>query len=418
MLKIKWWNLLDWEVLISWSKNAALPLIAASLLIKWKITLNNIPKIWDVLTFLEILESIWVKNEFKWSTLILDTVDINNKNIDLDKIKKIRASILLLSPMLYHFWFIKIPFPWWCSIWARPIDSHISWLERIWYKTSFNGDEIDISWIQSEWDISIDAWFWVTSTENLIVANVLRKGNTTIYLSAIEPHVMNLISFLRKVWADISIKYDHTIIIKWVDSLVNNIDFKVAYDYIEAGTFMVIWALASKKYIDIKNACINDLRSFILKLVEAGVRVEELWNDTLRVYRSEKINWVNVQTNIFPWFPTDLQSPFAVLLSLAEWRSKIFEILFEWRLNFLVELEKMWWKNVLLNPNQAIIDGVSRLKWSTVTSWDLRAWAAMIIAWLVAEWETNVTRVEYIERWYENFVDKLKSLWADIELIK
>lgn len=418
MLKIIWKKNLSWIVNISWSKNAALPLIAASLLIKWNIKLNNIPKIWDVLTFLEILSSIWIKHHFEWSTLFMNTLNINDKNIDLEKIKKIRASILLLAPMLNHFGVINIPFPGWCSIWARPIDSHIFWLEKIWYETTFSSEQININWIQKEWTININAWFWVTSTENLIVANVLRKWETIISLSAIEPHVMNVISFLRKAWANISIRYDHTIVINWVDKLNTEIDFDVQYDYIEAWTFIVIWALASEKYIDIKNACINELYSFIEKIKEAWVEVEDMWNDVLRVYRCDNLKAVNVQTNIFPGFPTDLQSPFAILLSQSKWTSKIFEILFEWRLSYLVELEKMWWKPYILNPHQANIEWKTELKWSTVTSWDLRAGAAMIIAWLIAEWETRVTKVEYIERWYENFVDKLLSLWADINIIK
>ena len=416
MLKIKWQKWLKWVVNISWSKNAALPLIAASLLIKWKIKLNNIPKIWDVLTFLEILSSIWINYKFEGSSLLMDTNDINDKNIDLDKIKKIRASILLLAPMLHHFWNINIPFPWGCSIWARPIDSHICWLKKIWYETLFSDENIKINWEQKEGNININAWFWVTSTENLIVANVLRKWETIISLSAIEPHVMNVISFLRKAWADISIKYDHTIVIRWVSELINNIEFDVCYDYIEAWTFMIIWALASDDFIDINNACIKDLYIFIDKLREAWVKLEDLWNDVLRVHKCTNLKPVNIQTNIFPGFPTDLQSPFAILQSQANWVSKIFEILFEWRLSYLVELEKMWGKPYVINPHQATIEWKTNLNWTTVTSWDLRAWAAMIIAWLIAKWETRVTKVEYIERWYENFVDKLKSLWADINI--
>jgi len=235
-------------------------------------------------------------------------------------------------------------------------------------------------------------------------------------LSAIEPHVMNVISFLRKAWADISIKYDHTIVIRWVSELINNIEFDVCYDYIEAWTFMIIWALASDDFIDINNACIKDLYIFIDKLREAWVKLEDLWNDVLRVHKCTNLKPVNIQTNIFPGFPTDLQSPFAILQSQANWVSKIFEILFEWRLSYLVELEKMWGKPYVINPHQATIEWKTNLNWTTVTSWDLRAWAAMIIAWLIAKWETRVTKVEYIERWYENFVDKLKSLWADINI--
>jgi UDP-N-acetylglucosamine 1-carboxyvinyltransferase len=226
---------------------------------------------------------------------------------------------------------------------------------------------------------------------------------------------MNLIDFLRKAGADIKIRYNHEIIITWVYLLKSNFTFDIVSDYIESGTYMVIWALASKDYIDIIDARISDLYTYIEKLKEAWVKVKDLWNDILRVYKAEKLKAVKIQTNIFPGFPTDLQSPFTVLLTQAKWESKIHEVLFEWRLNFLVELEKMWTKYTLLNPHEAIISWPNNLRWwVTLTSWDLRAWAAVVIAWLIAEWETKITNIQYIFRWYENFVEKLQKLWADI----
>ncbi len=416
MLVVKWQNKLSWVISVSWSKNAALPILWASLLIKWKIKLDKVPKIWDVNTFLDILEWIWVKYNWEWNSLNLDTTNITNKNLNFDKIKKIRSSIFLLSPLLHYFWDIKIPFPWGCSIGKRPIDAHLNWLEAIWYNSKFDWEEIILSWTLQFWEKILNAGFWVSSTENLIVANVLRQGKTIIKNSAIEPHVINLIDFLRKAWADIKIRYNHEIIITWVKLLKTKIEFEIVTDYIESWTYMIIWALASNEYIDIENARINDLYTFIEKLKEAWVKVKDLWNDTLRVFKANKLNSISIQTNIFPAFPTDLQSPFAILMSQAEWISKIHEVLFEWRLNFLVELEKMKGNIAIMNPHEALIFGPNNLKWwSTVTSWDLRAWAAMVIAWLIANWETKITNVEYIYRWYENFVEKLQWLWADIK---
>jgi UDP-N-acetylglucosamine 1-carboxyvinyltransferase len=289
-------------------------------------------------------------------------------------------------------------------------------LEAIWYNYTFENDEIILDWNLKTWEKILNWGFWVSSTENLIVANVLRPGNTIIKSAAIEPHVMNLISFLRTAWADIKIRYNHEIIVTWVEKLTDNFEFDIVSDYIEAGTYMIIWALASKEYIDIANARIDDLYVFIEKLKEAWVKVEDLWNDKLRVFKATSLKGIQIQTNIFPWFPTDLQSPFAILQSQADWISKIHEVLFEWRLNFLVELEKMRANVALINPHEALIFGPNKLKgWVTVTSWDLRAWAAMVIAWLIAEWETKVTNVEYIYRGYEDFINKLKNLWADLE---
>ncbi len=419
MLVVSWDKKLSWKVTISGSKNAALPILWASLLVNGKMVLKNVPKIWDVLTFLSIMEELWATYKFEWNTLHLDTSHLDKDNLNLEKIKKIRASILLLSPLLFFFGNISIPFPGGCSIGARPIDSHLNGLKAIGYDFTFENNHISLNGELKSGDIVLHAWFWVTSTENLIVANVLRKGQTTIMTSAIEPHVMNLISFLRAAWADIKIRYDHRIIINWVEKLRDNFDFEVVSDYIESGTFAIMWALASEEYIDIENARIEDLYIFLEKLKEAWVKFEDLWNDVLRVYKSENLKKVNIQTNLYPGFPTDLQSPFAVLQTQCDGISKIHEVLFEGRLNWLVELESMWADLQILNPHQAIIVWKSKFKWGrTVTSWDLRAWASMVIAGLVAPGQTRVDKVEYIFRWYENFVEKLQGLWADIKLLE
>ncbi len=418
MLLIRWWKELSWEVEVSGSKNATLPILGACLLLRWKVKLMWVPKIWDVNVFLDILEGMWVKYSFDENNLTLDTTNLNQDDLDFEKIKQIRSSIFLLSPLLHFFGNINIPFPWWCSIWKRPIDAHLNWLERIWYKSNFDWENIEIKGKLAWWTKTLNAWFWVSSTENLIVANVLRIWKTIIKASAIEPHVMNLVTFLRKAGANIKIRYNHEIIIEWVSNLNDNFEFEIVGDYIESGTYMIIAALASKEYLDIKRAQIEDLYFFIEKLKEAWVKVKNLWNDILRVFRAKKLKWLSFQTNIFPGFPTDLQSPFSVLMTQAEWISKIHEVLFEGRLNFLVELEKMKANVAILNPHEALIFWPTELEWwVTVTSWDLRAWAAMLIAWLITKWEINVTNVKYIYRWYEKIVEKLKNIWADIEEI-
>ena len=417
MIKIKSWNTLSWNVKISWSKNAALPILWATLLLNGKVILKNVPKIGDVLTFLDILKWIWAEYSFKWNTLYLDTSNITSDNLDLEKIKKIRASILLLSPILYFFKNISIPVPWGCKIGKRPIDVHLNWLRNIGYDYKVENDGITLNWELKSWDIVLDWRFWVTSTENLIVANVLRDWITTIKQAAIEPHVMNLIDFLRKAWADIKIRYNHDIVISWVKKLTDNFEFDIVHDYIESGTFMVLWALASKDYITIENARTQDLFAFMEKLRESWVKIEELWWDIVRVYRCNNLKATSFQTNIFPGFPTDLWSPFTVLQTQADWVSNIHEILFEWRLNFLVELENLWANINIVNSHEANIIWKTPLVWGDVTSWDLRAWAAMVIAWIIASWETRITKVEYIYRWYENFVEKLKLLWANIKEI-
>lgn len=414
MLKIKWWQQIGWTVEISWSKNASLPIIAASLLIG-KVKLNNVPRIGDVFTFLEIIKSLNVQVEFEWNTLKLDSSQMNITNVNSDLIKKIRVGILLLPSILKNVWEVNIPYPGWCNIGKRPIDEHINWFKAIWYKDISKWENIHLVWKSKNWNITLNAWFAVTATENLITANVLREWKTIINMAAIEPHVMNLIGFFNKAWAKITVEYNHRIVIEWVKCLTDEIEFSIISDYIEAWTFVIFWALTSKEYIDINNARINDLTCFLEKCKEAWVRMEDLWNDVLRVYRSTNLKAVKFQTNIFPGFPTDLQSPFTILLTQADWVSKIQEIMFEWRLNYLVEIEKMKWHPAMLNPHEALIFGKTKLHASVVSSWDLRAWVAMIIAWLIAEWDTYITNVEYIKRWYEDIIGKMQKLWVIIE---
>ncbi|PZM85049.1 UDP-N-acetylglucosamine 1-carboxyvinyltransferase [Candidatus Gracilibacteria bacterium] len=414
MLVVKGKNKLKGEIIVSGSKNAALPIIGASLLLAGKVKLNKVPKIGDVNTFLDILESIGVKYFWEGNILSLDATNLDNKNFNFEKIKKIRSSIFLLSPLLYFFKSIFIPFPGGCKIGKRPIDEHLNGLKAIGYDYEFDGENIKLNGELNSGEKILNAGFSVSATENLIVANVLRKGTTVIKNSAIEPHVMNLVDFMVSAGANIELKYNHEIIISGVSELKKELEFDIVADYIEAGTYMVRAALASEKYLDIKNARISDLYTFIEKLKEAGVKVEDLGNDTLRVYKCEEIKPVSFQTNIFPGFPTDLQSPFAILQSQANGTSRINEIMFEGRLNFLVELEKMTASIAILNPHQAIIFGPNNLRGTTVTSWDLRAGMAMIIAGLIADGETKITNIEYVYRGYENFVEKLKKLGADI----
>lgn len=418
MLKIAWWQKLSWEVVISGSKNASLPIIAASLFMD-KVTLSNVPRIWDVLTFLEIIKSLNVKVDFVWNTLKLDTTEISLDNFNIELIKKIRVWILLLPILLYKFGEVNIPYPGWCNIWKRPIDEHIKWLEAIWYKNLNWEDFVKLSWDLWVWDRTLNWWFAVTATENLITANVLRSWKTTLALAAIEPHVIDLVNFLKKAGADIEVGFDHTIVINWVKNLSKEVEYSVVSDYIESGTFIIFWALCSDKFIDIVNPRIADLSSFLLKAKEVWVKFEDLWNNKLRVYNSiNHLKAIKVQTNIFPGFPTDLQSPFSILLTQAEWISKIQEIMYEWRLNYLVEIEKMKGHPAILNPHEALIFGKTPLRATTVSSWDLRAGVAMIIAGLIATGDTYITNVEYIDRWYEDIIGKIRKLWAVIERVK
>ncbi|MCK9271987.1 UDP-N-acetylglucosamine 1-carboxyvinyltransferase [Candidatus Gracilibacteria bacterium] len=417
MLKIAGGQRLSGEVMISGSKNASLPIIAASLFMD-KVTLNNVPRIGDVLTFLEIIKSLNVRVDFVGNTLKLDTTAISLDNFNIELIKKIRVGILLLPILLYKFGEVNIPYPGGCNIGKRPIDEHLRGLEAIGYKNFDGEDFVRLSGDLGVGDRVLNGGFAVTATENLITANVLRSGKTTLALAAIEPHVIDLVNFLKKAGADIEVGFDHTIIINGVKNLSKEVEYSVVSDYIESGTFIIFGALCSDKFIDIVNPRVEDLSSFLLKAKEVGVKFEDLGNNKLRVYNScSSLKAIKVQTNIFPGFPTDLQSPFSILLTQAEGISKIQEIMYEGRLNYLVEIEKMKGHPAILNPHEALIFGKTPLRATTVSSWDLRAGVAMIIAGLIATGDTYITNVEYIDRGYEDIIGKIQKLGAIIERV-
>jgi UDP-N-acetylglucosamine 1-carboxyvinyltransferase len=417
MLLVEGGQTLSGTVSISGSKNAALPLIGAALFFK-KTVLRNVPDISDVHTLVAIAKSVGAKAEFRDHVLTIEAGNMDASGMDLALVKKIRASILLVPAFLRAFGSVELPYPGGCNIGKRPIDVFVNGFFHIGYSGKFSDSGVELSGLPKEGDVEFSAGFAVTATESLILANVLRKGKTKIFLSAIEPHVVCLVDFLNAHGAKIHMAYDHTIEIDGVSALAEEAEFDVISDYIESGTFVVAAALAAKDFVDIQNARIADLRAFLSKCADVGVRYEVLSNDTLRVYRSvDSLKAVRVQTNVFPGFPTDLQSPFVILLTQAEGVSKIEEIVYESRLNWLIEIEKMKGHPAILNPNAALIFGRTHLRGATVSSWDLRAGVAMILAGLIAEGETRITNVEYIERGYEDIVAKFRSLGANIQKI-
>lgn len=405
---------LEWSVTIGGSKNAALPLLAASLLVPGKVKLTNVPDILDIHDFLHFYESLGAKAEFENNTLSLDTSSISAENIDTSKIARTRAGIYFIAGLLSRFKQADIPFPSGDKIGKRPIDEHINGYKWMGYDFREESDMLCFSGAGSNDDVTITAYFAVTATANLIMGAATRTGKTTIELAAFEPHIFNLISFLRNAGIEIDIKYDHTIIVHGNSNIKNNVEHEVISDYLQSGTFAIIAALCAKDYIDIHRARISDLAAFLYKLHEAGVQTEDLWNDTLRVHRAKRLEAVNIQTNIFPGFPTDLMPLFTVLMTQCEWTSRVHEILYEGRLNWLVEYERIGGQPRIINLHEAKITGPTKFHWATVNSWDLRSGAAMVIAGLIANGETKVENIYWIKRWYDNFLGKLTSLGANI----
>jgi UDP-N-acetylglucosamine 1-carboxyvinyltransferase len=418
MLKISWPQSLSWTVKISGSKNAALPLLACGLFFD-HFTLHNVPKIGDVLTFLSIVESLGVQVKWNENTVTYDTTGMTVAHIDTEKVKKIRVGILLFPALLERFGALEIPYPGGCNIGKRPLDEHLSAFLTYGYENMGEGENIAFQWADHRHDVTIKANFAVTATENILMMAAFRSGKTTIELAAVEPHVMNLIDFLRSLGVDISIDYKHTVKVHGSDSVNRkNAETTVIADYIESGTFVILWALTAEPSIRIEHARVEDLTAFLGKCRDAWVRYETPDKDTIIVYNSRSsLKPVNLQTNVYPGFPTDLQSPFALMLTQAEGISRIHEVLFESRLNWLIEIEKMKGHIAIMNPHEAMVFGKTHLRGTTVSSWDLRAWVTMILAGMIARGETVITNVEYIERGYEDIVAKITSLGGAIDKI-
>ncbi len=417
MLKIEGGQSAKGTVTVSGAKNAALPIVAASLLFK-KATLRNVPDIADIRGLIEIIESLGAKVKFEKNVLALDNSVLDLAGIKTDRVGKMRASILLLAPLLYRVGRVSMPYPGGCNIGKRPVDEHVDGIAKLGFRNESPESGIAFSGKPKRGDVEVTMNFMVTATENVMAASVLRPGRTTLKLAAIEPHVRDLADFLNAGGAKMAFGHDHTIVVDGVEKLADEIDYSIIPDCIEAGTFAVLGALAGAPYLDVLHPCLDQLEMFYSKMEKAGVRLERLPGDVLRVHKAKSLRAVDFQTNIYPGFPSDLQSPFCVLLSQAEGVSKAHEIMYEGRLNWLVELENMKGHVALMNPHQALVFGKRKLRGATVNSWDLRAGVSLVIAGAIAEGTTYVTNVQYIDRGYEDIVGKLAGIGIKIERVE
>jgi len=399
------------------SKNAALPIIAATLLSKQPTTLTNVPDIADVHTFLELLAGLGVKSKFETGRLTIDPIGLSNNNLNPSLVSKMRASILFAGPLFARFGQFSMPFPGGCVLGKRSISSHVLGFKRLGAESI--DTESNFSMRRSpnkELErIVILPEFSVTATENILMAASLTETTTEIRVAAIEPHVQDLCHFLVAMGVQIEGIGTHTLKVTGKAELDGVSDYKIISDYLQAGTFLLAGVVTNGE-VTVTDFNPTELDIFFEKLEEIGVNFTR--NDrSATVYPSlEKMQAIeSLKTGIHPNFPTDLQAPFVVALTQAQGVSKIFETMFEGRFQYLFELEKMGAKVELLNPHQALVIGGKKLKGATVSSCDIRAGAAVVLAALAAEGETIITNVQYIRRGYEFLEEKLKSLGANIE---
>lgn len=400
---------------VSGMKNAATPIIAATLLTKEDCVIDNIPQIADVLKMLGIIESLGGKVIWQGEHQVtISTRDIQVGLINEKAVAGMRSSILLLGPLLARFKSVSIPEPGGCIIGNRPIDTHLYALEKLGAKVSRENGHYKFQADNLSGATIILPEFSVTATENAIMAAALARGRTVIKLAAAEPHVQDLIKFLNNLGAKISGAGTHTLVIDGVLSLGGS-SHAIIPDQIEAGTLAVA-AAVTRGEVTIENIIPEHLEIILLILERAGVNFE-LGDNWLKIKKSSPFKAFHLQTMPYPGFPTDLQAPFGVLATQCVGTSLIQDPMFEGRLGYVQELIKMGANAIVADPHRVIITGPTPLYGQEIKSFDLRAGATLIIAGLIAQGQTVINEAEIVDRGYERIEERLGSLGARIRRV-
>ena len=411
-LLIKGGASLKGEISCSGAKNAALPMIAATILSDEDVILKNLPYLQDITTMFELLGSMGADillNENMDFTIA--TNNLKEKEARYELVKTMRASILVLGPLVAKYGEAKIALPGGCAIGSRPVNYHLDALEQLGATIILKNGYIEASakkLIGSK--IKFDG-ITVTGTENIMMAACLAEGTTTLTNVAKEPEIIDLAEFLNKMGAKISGAGSDEITIEGVKKLYGT-EHSIPADRIEAGTYLVA-AAVTKGEIKINGIDPNRLIKVLDKLIETGAKVKTSEDSISLTMNKNKPKPVDITTAPFPEFPTDMQAQFSVINALANGVSNIYETVFENRFMHVQELNRMGC-NIQINGNQAIIEGVDSLYGAEVMATDLRASASLILAGLCAKGETKVDRIYHIDRGYERIEEKLNYLGANI----
>ena len=407
---------LEGTVNISGAKNAAVAIIPATLLVKGKCHLENVPDISDIRAYFKILESLGSKIEYiSKNEVIIDNSEINSAIASYELTSKFRASYYLIGSLLGRFDKVQISLPGGCNLGARPIDQHIKAFEKLGANVEVKRGNIYATRAErlKGTNIFLDV-VSVGATMNAILAATLAEGVTIIENVAKEPHIVDLANFLNSMGAKIKGAGTDTIKITGVDSLKQSSSYSIIPDQIEAGTFMVAAAVTQGDVL-INNCIPKHMEPITAKLREAGATVEEN-GSSIRVTMNSKPNAFSVKTSPYPGFPTDMQPQMSLLLCVSNGTGIIVENIWESRFQYTDELAKMG-ADISAHGSTAIFKGVENLYGAPVKAHDLRAGAAMIIAGLVANGDTEVYEIHHILRGYENIAEKFKDLGANIEYI-
>ena len=414
-MRIKGGNPLCGEISISGAKNLALPALVSTLLTDKQIILNNVPNLVDVKSLMNLLEHLGCNISYDYMShkAILKISSIKTTKAPYDFVRKMRASILVLCPLVARFGQASVSLPGGCAIGVRGVDLHIRTLQLLGANVAIENGLINVSATNGlrGCDITFPI-VTVTGTENSIMAAVLAKGTTRLINAAIEPEVKAFADLLNSMGAKISGQGTSTIIIDGVDTL-HGAEFSIVPDRIEAGSYAIATAITNGKVL-LKNCIYEHLESFLDILQLNGINVQKQSNGVLVCQENEFINPMNIQTAPYPGFPTDLQAQYMALMSICKGTSSITENIFENRFMHVPELNRMG-ANISVHGNTAIVTGINKLKGTQVMATDLRASMSLILAGLAAEGETIVNRLYHIDRGYEDIDNKLRSCGVDIE---
>lgn len=402
------------EVIVSGAKNAALPILTGCILTGEPCLISNVPKLRDIDTVEKLLSGLGAQVEFKNSSISVKASQLASNEAPYDLVKTMRASVLLLGPLLARSGKARVSLPGGCAIGERPINLHLAGLKKLGAEIKLEEGYIEASarrLIGNKIHFDIPT---VTGTMNLMMAASLAKGQSLLENCAMEPEVVEVGNFLNKMGAKIEGHGSKEIKIQGVESL-GGVDFTVIPDRIEVGTLLVAAGITGSS-ITVKNAYLEHIEAIVQKLNEAGVKIEAA-PQGLKVSRNGKLYGVDMQTQPFPGFPTDMQAQFVALMSLAEGSSVITENIFESRFMHVAELKRMG-ADIRIEGSSCVVKGVKSLKGAPVMATDLRASASLVLAALAAKGSTEIRRIYHLDRGYEHLEKKLNALGASVRRLK
>jgi len=414
-LLIKGGTPLNGEITISGAKNASLPILAATLLASEPVTLRNVPHLNDVTTTITLLQSMGVQVTFDDKLQVhVDGADVNNRCAPYELVKTMRASILVLGPLVARFGEADVSLPGGCAIGARPVNLHVAGLQAMGADVAIENGFIRARAKRLKGAHIVFDTVTVTGTENLMMAATLAEGETVLENAAREPEVYDLANFLVKMGSRITGAGSSTICIEGVDRL-DGAKYSVQPDRIETGTYLVAAAMTGGR-VHLQNAAPEFLETVLIKLAEAGATIETGDDWITLDMQGRRPRAVDVKTLPYPAFPTDMQAQFCAMNAMADGVATVTETIFENRFQHVNELQRMG-ADIRIEGNTAIITGVEKLAAAPVMATDLRASAGLVLAGLAAEGETLVDRIYHVDRGYERIEEKFQKLGASIRRV-